>query len=138
MRTPIVNANVVRWRTIEGIDFQQIAPYTLVAKPDRMRALWVWLRKERGASTWQAYVGAPGAPLRAPIASDRSATGALAVAMGLPVWSKPVRFVPTNPVPVPQWSYPEGGSYKRSPGHYKDRPTAHDASWDLPAARYRR
>jgi len=131
MRTPIVNTANVRWRTMVGIDFQVLAPYVMVAKPDRRYAVWVWLRKEAGR--WEAYLGPAGAPAKAPIARDASATGALAVAMASPQWERMVPSKPTNPVPVPTWSYPEGTSYRRRPGDYPDRATAFDARWDLPA-----
>lgn len=137
MRVPIVNLANVRWRTLEGIDFQVIAPYVMVAKPDRMRATWVWLRKDRETGTWEAYVGPAGKPATAPIARDRSATGALAVAMASPEWDKKVKFRPSKPVTIPNWEYPESRSYKRRPGDYPERATAHDPRWDLSAERYR-
>lgn len=137
MREPLLNIANVRWRTIAGIDFQQVYPYVMVAKPDRLRTLWVWLRKDRDTNRWEAYVATPGAALGAPIASDASAVGALAVVMALPQWSEEVTFKPTRQVSTPAWSYPSGRSYRRRPGDYPDRGTAHDSRWDLPAGRYR-
>jgi hypothetical protein len=131
MRTPIVNAANVSWRAIGGIDFQVIAPYVLVAKPNQLRSTWVWLRKERGAQVWEAYVTPAGAPAEHPVALDASAAGALAIAMALPLWDEEVDFKPTAPVPTPVWSYPEARrSYRHWPGDYADRATAHDSRWD--------
>lgn len=131
MRKPILNLANVQWRTIAGIDFQQVEPYVMVAKPDHMRSVWVWLRRDRGASRWDAYVVPAGGRVGAPIASDASAQGALAVVMALPEWSREVVFKPTRQVVTPEWSYPEEGrSYKHRPGSYADRGTAHDSRWD--------
>lgn len=131
MRTPLINGvAAVRWRTLNGIDFQLVAPYVMVAKPDHHRAVWVWLRKDQDTHTWHAHVTAAGAPAGHPVARDASASGALEVAMSLPIWSTAVKFKPTRQVPAKVWSYPEGRSYKRRPGDYPDRTTAHDSRWD--------
>src|SRR5688572_5860077 len=131
MRKPILNLPNEQWQTIAGIDFQKVAPFVMVAKPDHMRSVWVWLRKEPGASRWDAYVGPAGAPVKAPVASEESGQGALAVVMALPEWSREVTFRPTRQVVTPAWSYPpEERSYKHRPGSYADRSTAHDSRWD--------
>jgi hypothetical protein len=132
MRTPIINTAMVTWRAIGGIDFQVIAPCVLLARPDQLRTTWVWLRKTR-EGVWEAYVTPAGAPARHPVARDRSAAGALAVAMALPLWSEHVDFRPARPSRVPQWSYPPAHrSYRHRGGYYTDRATAHDPRWDLP------
>ena len=105
MRVPVIATARVEWRTISGVDFQVIAPYVMVAKPDRYRAVWVWLRKEQGK--WHAHVTAAGAPAGRPVATDRSALGALAVAMDLPVWSQHVQLTPVLVTKIEEWSYPE-------------------------------
>lgn len=136
MRTPIINTANVSWRGIGGIDFQVIAPYVLLAKPNQLRPTWVWLRKEAGV--WEAYVTPAGAPATQAVARDASAAGALAVAMALPLWDEHVDFHPTTPVRAPAWSYPPAQhSYRHRPGHYTDRATAHDPRWDLPAGHTR-
>lgn len=137
MRTPIINTANVAWRSVGGIDFQVIAPYVLLAKPNQLRPTWVWLRKER-EGVWEAYVTPAGAPATHAVARDASAAGALAVAMALPLWEEEVDFKPAAPTPVPVWSYPsERPSYRYPAGYYDDRGTAHDRRWDLLARRAR-
>lgn len=131
MRRQIVSAANVSWRTIAGVDFQVIGPYVMVAKPDPFRSTWVWLRKDGGVSaSWEVFVTPAGAPAKSPVAIDQSASGALAVAMLLPVWDTEVNFKPVAPMPEEKWEYPEERSYRRRFGDYPDRTTAYDSRWD--------
>jgi anti-sigma factor RsiW len=123
-----------QWRTISGIDFQQLKPYAMAATPDPLRpALMLWLmrtqapgdgrpaqwtaRVVRGTRTVAQYVGASAGT----VVSDAVAEHA---------WT---RYAVTG-ASERHARDPYPGNYSHTPaGFYPDRPTAHDGRWDSPS-----
>lgn len=114
------------WRTIGGVDFQQVKPYVLVGAPDPERAhLLVWLAKS--GDVWRARIAHGDRVLAS--RSRPSAQSALEAILRCPAWlAVPERVMDWAPLPDVD-PYPT--NHARTPaGWYPDRPTAHDARWD--------